>query len=209
MAVSRLASLWDIIIAAHRSQRRSLPTSMHPLLLHDPSGSGLNFSSLLVSLLLLISHHQVQSRRLGHLQCLEFQQLGSVPLSSDSDAETGHQPWAKGPHVVHHLIRSHSLHSSAPHPQRWAWVSICGNTCPFLNWTLFSHISHRHALGTPGSSPSHWEVHGSRALITFSISWLTKMCSTFFTCKPCPSLILNSNTTFSGKSSPFPPLSLL
>lgn len=116
MAVSRLASLWDIISAAHRSQKGSLPTSKHPLLLHDPSGSGLNLSFLLVSLLLLISHHQVQSRRLGHLQCLKFQQLGSVPLSSDSDAETGHQPWAKGPHVVHHLIRSHSLHSSCPPP---------------------------------------------------------------------------------------------
>lgn len=87
--------------------------------------------------------------------------------------------------------------------------SSCGNKCPFLNWTLFSHISHHHALGTPGSSPFHWEVHGSHALITFSISWLTKMCSTFFTCKPCPSLIINSNTTFPGKTSPFPPLSLL
>lgn len=66
-------------------------TSWQSPLLHDPSDWGLRFSSFQFSLLLLNSHHQAQSRQLGPLQCLEI-----VPLSSDTDAETEHQPRARG-----------------------------------------------------------------------------------------------------------------
>lgn len=65
--------------------------SQAPPRLQNPAGLGLRFSSLQVSLLLLISQHPVQSRQLGPLQCLEV-----MPPSSDSDAETEHQPGAKG-----------------------------------------------------------------------------------------------------------------
>lgn len=48
----------------------SWPSQATPLL-ENPSFLGLRFSSSQVSLLLLISHHQVRSRQLGPLQCLE------------------------------------------------------------------------------------------------------------------------------------------
>lgn len=146
--------------------------SQAPSLFHDPSVSCLRFSPLLVSLLLLISHHRVQSRRLGHSQCLESQQLGSVPLSSDNDAETEHKPLGKGWGIEYAYV-GHSLHASCSPTSlyRWACISIrlweqMGLLEPDPVQLYLS--PHPHALTTPDPFSSPWEVHDSQVLITFA-----------------------------------------
>lgn len=115
--------------------------------------------------------------------CLESQQLGSVPLSSDSNAEIEYWPWAKGWGIEYAYMWCIIWHLATPsilpahHLPSGACISIrLREQMTLLELDPTSPcFSHTRLLRIP------WEFYDSQFLITFRSSWLKMMGSTFST----------------------------